>query len=498
MCDAAAKTWMTMSSSSAAARAPPPVGKQQQQQQQSSAPSVTTLTRIDEYGDATRAAAHADVEKYVQDAMRDTTGAGDVSWWNDVDAASARAMDVDADARWSFADAVTAAYARRRDRERNLGGFDVEMTTTDDDTRRNANDDVFVRRVVEMCQRANREKVQSDVRAFASCCRVASELACDGRGNGPAACVAAMRRAVTLVQDGRIEACTPQHACYLRVCLKAKMYDDAAASNMASTRMMFEADPSSTGLTATDFLLACYYGGRVLLGLRRYDDAAVEFMNAVAAPATTVSAVAAAAYKKYVLSRLLSKSAYVPELPNHVCAPVRRYTTSLECEAYAELARSFASGNIETLRETIAARREDAFARDGNVGLVELLEERAQMVKMRRLAQTYSTLSLEDVARLLSVSGVDAAESLVRRMVRSGDVAAKIDGIEGVVRFLDQSEIEEERIAEKLQRCVDVSNALESRVRDENEKYLQSRKYISNVVSAELKKAATDSVRRME
>lgn len=455
------------------------------------------MMRIDDaYGDATRAAAHADVEKYVQDVVRNTTSSSaGVSWWDDVDAASARAMvdDADADARWSFADAVTAAYARTRHRD--LGGLDEETMTNADDA---ANDDVFVRRVVGMCQKANREKVQRDAHAFASCCRVASELACEGRGDGPAACVPAMRRAVTLVQDGRIEACTPQHACYLRVCLKAKMYDDVAASKLASTRMMFEADPALTGLTATDFLLACYYGGRVLLGLRQYDDAAVEFMNAVAAPATTVSAVAVAAYKKYVLSRLLSKSAYVPELPNYVSAPVRRYVTSNECEAYAALAQAFASGKIETLRETIAAHRDDAFARDENVGLVDLLEERAQMVKMCRLAQTYSTLSLEDVARLLSARGVDAAESLVRRMVRSGDVAAKIDGVEGVVRFLDQSEIEDERIAEKLQRCVDVSNALESRVRDENETYLQSRKYISNVVSAELKKATTDGVRRME
>lgn len=451
----------------------------------------------DEYGDATRAAAHADVEKYVQDVVGNTTtssSTGGVSWWDDVDAASARAMgdNADANARWSFADAVTAAYARMRHRD---GGFDEEMTNVDEDA---MNDDVFVRRVVDMCQRANREKVQRDARAFASCCRVASELACEGRGDGPAACVPAMRRAVTLAQDGRIEACTPQHACYLRVCLKAKMYDDVEASNLASTRMMFEADPALTGLTATDFLLACYYGGRVLLGLRKYDDAAVEFMNAVAAPATTVSAVAVAAYKKYVLARLLSKSAYVPELPNYVSAPVRRYVASSECEAYAALAQAFASGKIETLRETIAAHRDDAFARDENVGLVDLLEERAQMVKMCRLAQTYSTLSLEDVARLLSASGVDAAESLVRRMVRSGDVAAKIDGVEGVARFLDQSEIEDERIAEKLQRCVDVSNALESRVCDENETYLQSRKYISNIVSAELKKATTDGVRRME
>jgi COP9 signalosome complex subunit 3 len=454
------------------------------------------MMRIDdEYGDATRAAAHADVEKYVQDVRGNTTTSSSsvgVSWWDDVDAASARAMGDEVDetnARWSFADAVTAAYARTRHRD---GGFDEEMTNADDEA---MNDDVFVRRVVDMCQRANREKVQRDARAFASCCRVASELACEGRGDGPAACVPAMRRAVMLAQDGRIEACTPQHACYLRVCLKAKMYDDVKASNLASTRMMFEADPALTGLTATDFLLTCYYGGRVLLGLRKYDDAAVEFMNAVAAPATTVSAVAVAAYKKYVLSRLLSKSAYVPELPNYVSAPVRRYVASSECEAYAALAQAFASGKIETLRETIAAHRDDAFTRDENVGLVDLLEERAQMVKMYRLAQTYSTLSLEDVARLLSASGVDAAESLVRRMVRSGDVAAKIDGVEGVVRFLDQSEIEDERIAEKLQRCVDVSNALESRVRDENETYLQSRKYISNVVSAALKK---DGVRRME
>ena len=58
-------------------------------------------------------------------------------------------------------------------------------------------------------------------------------------------------------------------------------------------------------LTALDALLFHYYGGALLLGLRRYQDAYVFFARALSLPASATSAVAVAAYKKLVLTSFI-------------------------------------------------------------------------------------------------------------------------------------------------------------------------------------------------
>ena len=386
------------------------------------------------------------MDAWTRDALgRDGDARGDAAtrWRAFVD--DADALEASETERRGFALAALAAYAREAVGRAREGRGDDEDDADDDDA--------FAARAVRACVAASVETGEGeddDAWDFADVCRGLSELWCRGRARGADGRTVAealgRAREVAIARAQSEAAITPQDACYLRVCLKLKAYDALAASDGILAAPALDVAPA---LDATDFLLRCYYGGRALLALRRYAEAARWFQNALSAPATALSAIAAAAYKKYALATLLADA--VADASTF-SAPVKKYSASRECDAYASLLAAAKKRDAAKELADVVERHEATYELDGNAGLVALVRDRAVAAKARSLAKTYSTLRLGDFASAIGFSDVDAAERVLYGMIVRGEVAARIDAVDGVVRFSvgDESSATIEDIAEAL------------------------------------------------
>lgn len=440
--------------------------------------------RVAWFADLDRAVARFDGDVFGDIARGDEgeeTGEGETS-------DNANDDDEQTESKGYFATRALAAYAREHRGRVANGERDDESDATSErrEELNKASDLAFMTRVMALCERGSAEALRADAKAnaLAHACRGMSERACRyGNDDDRARAMACLARCVDVLTGERREALTPQHGDFLRVALKKKAYDAIAASGFVDGTAT-EVDPTLTGIDSTSYLTYCYYSGRALLALRRYEDAAVAFSDAVGAPAKVVSAIVVAAYKKFVLATLLSE-ARAPTLPKHVSAPVKRYiAVGKEFEGYLELGSAFDKCDAVALERAIE-NHATAFASDGNAGLVMLLRDAWRRAKVRRLARTYVTLRLRDVAQRVGLPNDVDAEALVLRMIARGDVAATIDSVGRVVRFFEPHAATDADMAAKLQQRLDVAAQLEERVRKENHMLSKDKQFIDAVVRAD-------------
>jgi COP9 signalosome complex subunit 3 len=448
--------------------------------------SSSRATREPRGRSAARARARGAMDAWTRDAMgRGEKRRGDAAtrWRTFVDDASELEGATEAERR-GFARAALAAYAREAVGRAREGGGD------EDDE---ADDEEFAARAVRACVEASIEEGEGeddDAWDFADVCRGLSELWCRGRARGADGRTVAealgRARDVAMARAQSEAVITPQDACYLRVCLKLKAYDALAASDGILAAPAMDVAPA---LDATDFLLRCYYGGRALLALRRYPEAARWFQNALSAPATALSAIAVAAYKKYALATLLADA--VADASTF-SAPAKKYSTSRECDAYASLLAAAKKRDAAKELADVVERHEATYELDGNAGLVALVRDRAVAAKARSLAKTYSTLRLGDFASAIGFSDVEAAERVLYGMIVRGEIAARIDGVDGVVRFSegDESSATIEDIAEALKRGLRAVSVLDARVREESDALSRHKKFASHALTEERRAAA--------
>jgi len=456
------------------------------------------------------------VDDFVRCALASTLDVDRATaWWAALDAAS--------EAATGFGVAAAAAFARARRKtswtelcvDVDVGGEEEAREEEEDENMRDADacaraevdDAAFASRAAAALAALASGDVDATRRDVADVSRGLSECWCRGRAGGVTyeACRDALVASRAHARDG-VEAsgaATPQDACLLRVMCRAKAYDDVDASGLLDETHAIEIDAEATCLEATDFLLSRYYGGRAHLARKRYDDAARWFRDAVTAPANALSAIAAAALKKYVLACALSAKKSLADLsrmdflPPYTSSPVTRYAASRDFDAYAEMRAALASCSVEEY-ERVAETHAETYAADGNAGLVDLLRERVLAERVRGLAETYSTLSLEDAARILRVPSARDAETLVRRATIGGYVDAVIDGVDGIVRFLEESvdAPSDADVVDALRRRLEAAHALDARVREENARFAKSRKYVTHEVNETRKMAAAQT--RME
>jgi len=460
------------------------------------------------------------VDDFVRRALASTFDVdAATAWWTALDAASETAT--------GFGVAAAAAFARAR---RKTSWTDRRVDVVDDggdeETREEEEEEDETMRDADACARAEVDDAAFASRAAAALAALASgdvgdatrrdvadvsrglsECWCRGRAGGVTyeACRDALVASRTYARDG-VEtsgAATPQDACLLRVMCRAKAYDDVDASGLLDETRALKIDAEATCLDATDFLLSRYYGGRAHLARKRYAAAARWFRDAVTAPANALSAIAAASLKKYVLARALSVKTSLADfsrmdfLPPYTSSPVTRYAASRDFDAYAEMRAALAMCSVDEY-ERVAETHAETYAADGNAGLVDLLRERVLAERVRGLAETYSTLSLEDAARILRVPSARDAETLVRRATVGGYVDAVIDGVDGIVRFLEESvdAPSDADVVDALRRRLEAAHALDARVREENARFAKSRKYVTHEVNETRKTAAAQT--RME
>ena len=99
---------------------------------------------------------------------------------------------------------------------------------------------------------------------------------------------------------------------------------------------------------------------------------------------------------------------------------------------YFALAHAVRAGDLAAFR-TAAATHEAAFAADGVANLVVRLRRNVLRTGLRRIAASYSRISLADVAAKLGLTSAEDAECVVAKAIRDGAMDARIDHDAGLL-----------------------------------------------------------------
>ncbi|MBN3276616.1 CSN3 protein, partial [Polyodon spathula] len=158
---------------------------------------------------------------------------------------------------------------------------------------------------------------------------------------------------------------------------------------------------------------------------------------AITTPAMAVSHIMLEAYKKYILVSLILHGK-VQQLPKYTSQIVGRFIKPLSI-AYHELAQVYSTNNPAELRNLVNKHNE-TFTRDNNMGLVKQCLSSLYKKNIQRLTKTFLTLSLQDMASRVQLSGSQEAEKYVLHMIEDGEIYASINQKDGMVSFHDNPE----------------------------------------------------------
>lgn len=295
---------------------------------------------------------------------------------------------------------------------------DINLSSTEADAR-------GYRGGLEFLRACTAEQIRLEPKKFVSLCR---KLRDQGMLlEDPKRAIAPFIAAISKLEPSP-EYITPIHVFVFNMCLLSKCY--LAAEPVLSSEAC-EVDPSKTALTATDFLLYCYYGARIHIGRKKYSQALQLLLQALTAPTMVVNAITMTCYKLYVLVSLIHTGA-VPSLPKFTSNTVSR-TVKNDFGAYHDLTAAY-TGSQSDLDKAVA-KAGDTFASDGNMGLLNLALETRTTRAIQKLTQTYLTLSLHHIAENVGLPSAEVAEQHILRMIDSGEIFARVDDEQGMVRF---------------------------------------------------------------
>lgn len=239
-----------------------------------------------------------------------------------------------------------------------------------------------------------------------------------------------MRAAVLALVAGDENATVPLHADYLALCVHAKCYDEAMLFSRGGLRI--EHHPATTCVSAADVLCEQYYLAVVHAVCRRYPEALQSCRLALAVPSSSLSDVAVAVYRKFLLISLLSSGALPPHprVSSYTASRLRAYASE-----YMDLGKAFEAASMDDARK-IAASHHRLFVEHGNAGLVARVLAALPRRKIIALTTSFVTMRLDGVAaRARLPGGAREAERLLADMVAAGEVVARVDARRGIVRF---------------------------------------------------------------
>ncbi|KAJ3276067.1 hypothetical protein HDV01_006237 [Terramyces sp. JEL0728] len=219
----------------------------------------------------------------------------------------------------------------------------------------------------------------------------------------------------------------------VRLCLESKRYQ--LATKLLDLPITFLSEEYA--VDASNFLFYYYYGGMIYLGLKQYDRAVEFFSVTLYVPGTVVSQVQIEAVKKLHLISLINNIPNV--LPKQLSVAMQK-AVATSTTPYSAFADAFKSGHAERLQHAFTEHSQ-TFALDGNLGLAKQCLDGFVSWRIIQLTKTYITLSLTDIERQIGsttfIQQLSIQQKLVK-MIKNGQINAKIDAKQGIVRFIVQ------------------------------------------------------------
>eukprot|EP01132_Coremiostelium_polycephalum_P009056 gene9056-11094_t len=286
-----------------------------------------------------------------------------------------------------------------------------------------------------------------------------------------------LRRAICVIQE-RASQLTPIHADFLQLCILSKSY--SIALPIIEDQNITELNPDYTHINIKDVLCYFYYAGIIFTTLKKYKHALESFKMVFTAPATAISAIAIEAYKKYLVIHLI-QNGQSPNFPRYTPNIIQR-NIKVHCKAYTDLSVAFTSNNMTELQTKIAMNSE-AFTKDHNLGLVKLSLKAMYRRNIKKLTQTYMTLSIRDIAEHVKLSPRDA-ELYVLKMIEEGEIFATINQKDGMVSFHENPEsYNGTNIMSELENRIDNIVKMESKLKSADDHLALSQSYLKRLVN---------------
>jgi len=277
------------------------------------------------------------------------------------------------------------------------------------------------------------------------------------------------------------ESLTPLDADFLQVCLLAKDY--RAALPVLAEEMLAIANPEDYNFKPKDFLRYFYYGGMVFVGVKQYAKAVEFFKLGFTTPAVVLSAVMVECYKKYVLISLLHYGQVQP-VPKYTSSIVQRHLKGT-CPQYQEFANAYSTNSTDEVHK-VAGEHHEAFKKDGNFGLVKQCIQALYRSNIKRHTRTYLTLSLDQIATSVKLSGPKEAEKFVLKMIENGEIFASINQKDGMVSFNDDpEEYNDSKMLSHLDSQIKRSMELAQKVRTVDQEIASSTLYLQKTTTPE-------------
>jgi COP9 signalosome complex subunit 3 len=229
---------------------------------------------------------------------------------------------------------------------------------------------------------------------------------------------------------GAPEVLTPIHADFVQACVVVRAHNyaaDVVSQEIVDVNMH---GPKAQGVE--DLLVYFYYAALVGIALKQFEAVLRRLLTILTVPSSCLSSVQVMAYKKLALVSLLY-SGEVVQLPKYVPNVVQRYTQS-GCAYITAIVEAF-NKDAETLSAKIEEHSEALIA-DRNMGLAKQCLAAVKRQKVRKLTQTYLTLSLQDIAVKATIEPREAERQLLGMIMR-GEVVARINEPAQMVSFRD-------------------------------------------------------------
>ncbi|KAJ3322612.1 hypothetical protein HDV06_002826 [Boothiomyces sp. JEL0866] len=220
----------------------------------------------------------------------------------------------------------------------------------------------------------------------------------------------------------------------VRLCLETKSY--RLATSLLDMPVTYLSE--DYGIDASNFLLYHYYGGMIYLGLKDYEKA-IEFLSVTLyVPGNVISQIQIEAVKKLILISLITNTQHT--LPKQLSVASQK-ALSTSTSAYSSFADAFRSGSSKTLQNAYTEHTQ-TFSSDGNLGVAKQCLDAFVSWRIMQLTKTYITLSLSDIERQVGgslefIQPLNIQQKLVK-MIKDGQINAKIDMKEKIIRFIDQ------------------------------------------------------------
>lgn len=282
------------------------------------------------------------------------------------------------------------------------------------------------------------------------------------------------------------------HHEFVKMCLLAKCYHIAARVLDDDVIYLPEQDGGKVPEMKIEHLLMYfYYGGMVYVGLKKLERALQYFSVAITAPAECTSQIMLESYKKYMLVCLLMYGKDVP-LPSYASNLTRQFKNQLA--PYTDVVAAYRKGEAEGL-DSVIVKHLEIFGRDTNVGLVQQCKAKLTRRNIKRLTETFLTLSLGDIATRVKLPDAAAAEVALVGMIADGEIFATINQLTGTVSFHDDPEdFTTFSTTEQLQRETTAAAELYAKVMALDTELRKSTKYIKKTNQTSSNSNSTDGI----